>query len=145
MLNTVHVTAAAAIAQAIPDPAYAWPLALASHIALDTVPHWNWHPNGSAGRVAASMADVVVAFGLSIVLARGTEFFWVTFIACLLSMVPDLIQGPYYAWHWRPRWLQRFIGWESRRQKWAWMKPWMGMVTQVATLMLAGFWLVVGR
>jgi hypothetical protein len=132
LVNSVHVLSAAAIASVIPDPAFAWPLALGSHIALDTVPHWNWHPAGSKWEMLASMADVGLALVLTVWLAGWAEHFWITLIACILSMVPDLIQGPYYMWGWRPRWLQRFVGWESRRQKWPWMRPWMGIATQVA-------------
>lgn len=137
MVNTVHVAVAAAIVRIIPDPGYAWPLAIGSHIALDTIPHWNWHPNGSKARVLASAADIVIAAGVSFWLATISQHFWVTIIACFLAMVPDLIQGPYYAFNWRPGWLQRFINWESMRQKWPWMKAWMGILTQVATLVVA--------
>jgi hypothetical protein len=136
LLNSVHVTAAAAIVRIIPDPGFAWPLALASHIALDTIPHWNWHPGGTKWRIAASVVDIGVALGLSIGLAFWSQHYWVTLGACLLSMVPDLIQAPYHLWKWKPRWLQSFVSWESKRQKWAWMKPWMGLATQVVTALL---------
>ena len=137
MINVVHVTVAAAIVAVNGDPAYAWPLALGSHLAIDTIPHWNWHPTGSRARMVASITDVVAATGLSWWLASLAEHFWITLIACLLAMVPDLIQGPYYALGWRPPWLQRFVAWESRRQKWPWMRPWMGVATQVLILILA--------
>lgn len=137
MLNSIHVPVAAAIVRMVPDPALAWPLAIASHIILDTVPHWNWHPVGTKARLVASLADIAVSFGLSYWLASISPHFWVTLIACLLATVPDLIQGPYYVWGYKPHWLDVFVTWESKRQKWAWMKPWMGMVTQVITLAAA--------
>jgi hypothetical protein len=52
-------------------------------------------------------------------------------------MVPDLMQGPYYAWNWRPAWLSRWIAWESRRQKWPWMSKKVGVATQLLVLGLA--------
>ena len=133
MLNTVHVAAAAAIVRLVPDPAVAIPLALASHIVLDTVPHWNWHPGGTFSRVAGSVADIGVAAGVSALLATHSVHPWVTLAACFSSTVPDLIQGPYYFWGFRPPWLQAFIGWESRRQKWPWCPMWLGVATQAAT------------
>lgn len=137
MLNVVHVTAAAAIVGVVPNPAIAWPAALASHIVLDTVPHWNWHPAGSKLSIAASAADVLASFALSYWFAAQSENFWVVLIACLLSTVPDLIQGPYFLFNWRPKWLKAFIGWESKRQKWPWMSKWFGLATQVVTLALS--------
>lgn len=137
MLNSVHVTAAAAIAGVVPDPVLAWPLAFGSHIALDTVPHWNWHPAGNKFLIVASCADVALSFGLSYYFATISGHFWVTLIACLLSTVPDLIQGPYYFFKWRPGWLKAFIKWESTRQRWSWMTPWMGLATQVVTVAIS--------
>lgn len=137
MVNSVHVVAAAAIVGVIPDPAIAWPLALGSHLALDTIPHWNWHPGGTKLRMLASMTDIGLALGLAVWLSSISGYFWITVVACALSMLPDLIQGPYYAWGWRPDWLRRFVEWESRRQKWPWMRPWMGIVTQLAVAAVA--------
>jgi hypothetical protein len=139
LVNTVHVTVAAAIVAVNGDPAYAWPLAIGSHIALDTIPHWNWHPAGGRAQVIASSADIILAVGVSVWLAFMAEHFWITLIACGLAMVPDLVQGPYYLWNWRPQWLEQFVAWESRRQKWPWLRPWMGVATQMVVLLLAIF------
>lgn len=137
MLNTVHVAAAAAIVATTPNPALSLPLALASHIALDAVPHWNWSPGRTRRGKVASLGDGVLAIGLTGWLMTVVEPGWVVVIACALSMLPDVIQAPYHFWGWRPGWLVSFIAWERKRQKWPWMKPWMGIATQVAVFMLS--------
>jgi hypothetical protein len=106
-------------------------------LALDTIPHWNWHPAGSKAQVAASIGDVALSVGLSYVFASRAEHFWVTLGACLLSIMPDVIQGPYHLLGWKPAWLERFINWERVRQKWLWMRPWMGIATQVLVLIVS--------
>lgn len=132
MLNSVHVVAAAAIVTVIPDPLVSLPLAFASHIALDTIPHWNWSPGRTTLGKWASVADGLVAFGLIglLVWSLGTD--WVIIGAGLLSMLPDMIQAPYHFWGWKPGWLKAFVAWERKRQKWPWMEPWVGIVTQIA-------------
>ena len=137
MLNTVHVTAAAAIVVAIPDPVVSLPLALVSHIVLDTVPHWNWSPGKTMVGKLASINDgliaIIVILGLSIYLNNS----WVVLAAGLLSMLPDVIQTPYHFWGWQPGWLVSFINWERRRQRWPWMKKWMGVSTQIVVLIIS--------
>ncbi len=127
---------AAAIAGVVPEPAVALPLALASHLLLDTVPHWNWHPGGSLGRTAASFGDIAVATLASFGFAALSPHPVVTLLACFLSTVPDLIQGPYYFLGFRPAWLCAFINWERQRQKWPWMSQAFGIGTQVVTLIV---------
>ncbi len=138
MLNSVHVIAAAAIVVAIPNPAASLPLAFASHIALDTIPHWNWSPGKSPAGKAASVADGVVALIIIGLLYGYLEYNWVMLAAGLLAMLPDIIQAPYHFWNWQPHWLQVFIDWESKRQKWPWMQPWMGIMTQAVVVIAAG-------
>lgn len=142
MLNSVHVVSAAAIVAIVPDPRISLPLALISHIVLDTVPHWNWSPGKTQlGRVA-SIADGLTAIGLIGFLAWYLAD-WDVVGAGLLSMLPDVIQAPYHFWGWRPAWLHQFIAWERKRQKWDWMQPWMGIATQIATVAISAlviFW-----
>lgn len=140
MINTVHVSVAAALVTAIPNPAVSLPLALASHMVLDTVPHWNWSPGRTwRGRVA-SLTDGLMAVVVTWWLASASDQTLVMAIACFLSTVPDLIQAPYHFWGWRPGWLEAFIGWERKRQKWPWMSKWVGVGTQVVVF-IASLWI----
>lgn len=141
MLNSVHVVAAAAIVVAVPDPLISLPLAFGSHIVLDTIPHWNWSPGKTLAGKLLSVADGFIGVGLTGVLYWWLGENWVVVAAGLLSMLPDMIQAPYHFWGWKPQWLQVFISWERKRQKWEWMKPWMGVVTQLVTLILS-LWII---
>lgn len=136
MLNTVHVVTAAAIVVTIPDPRLSLPLALASHLIFDTIPHWNWSPGKTTKGQLASIADGVAAFAIIIFFAWQLQS-WIMVAAGILSMLPDIIQAPYHFLGWKPSWLSAFIEWERKRQKWPWMKPWMGIATQIATLAIA--------
>ena len=138
MLNSVHVVAAAAIVTAVPDWRISLPLALASHIVLDTVPHWNWSPGRTVRGRWASVADGIIAFVLIGLLYVYLDYNWIVLAAGLLSMLPDIVQAPYHFWGWKPSWLKSLIEWERRRQKWPWMQPWMGIVTQLVTLLISG-------
>lgn len=139
MLNTVHVTAAAAIVVAIPNPWFSLPLALASHLILDTIPHWNWSPGRTLAGKLASVNDGLLAIIVSLLLAWYLDKSWVVLAACFLSMLPDLIQAPYHFFKWQPHLLAAFINWERQRQRWPWMKPWMGIATQLAVLIISFF------
>lgn len=144
MLNSVHVTAAAAIVTLVPEPAIALPLALASHIILDTVPHWNWHPTGTPLRTGASILDVVLAAGLSLVYAQTTNQPWVVLAACFLSTLPDLVLGLHFMLKLKWHWLGSYVKWESRRQKWPWMSKSFGLATQAVTV-VASLWVIYWR
>ncbi len=137
MLNIVHVTAAAAIVTLIPNPLVSLPLALASHVILDTIPHWNWSPGKTMAGRLASVNDGFLAIIMTLLLAWHMDKSWVVLAAGFLSMIPDLIQAPYHFFHWQPKWLSSFVDWERRRQKWPWMKPWMGILTQVIVFVIS--------
>lgn len=141
MLNIVHVTTAAAIVTTIPNPWISLPLALVSHLALDTIPHWNWSPGRSLTGRLASVNDGLLAIILTFIFALYLDRSWIMIAAGALSMLPDVIQAPYHFWHWQPRWLVAFINWERQRQKWPWLKPWMGIATQLAVAALS-LWIV---
>jgi hypothetical protein len=134
LVNTVHVAAAAAIVRLVPQPELALPLALASHLVLDTVPHWNWRPGGNVFRVAASLGDGLGALILTLLFVQTAAVPWIMASACFLSTLPDLIQAPYYFLRFQPPALCRFIQWERTRQKWPWMSQAFGIGTQVATM-----------
>jgi hypothetical protein len=137
LLSTAHVMTAAAIITVVPQPWVSLPLALASHFVLDSVPHWNWRPGGSIGRVVSSLAETVVAAGLGWYLVVGANDQLLMLTAVVLSVMPDVVQVPYYFLRLKPNWLCRFIAWESGRQKWDWMPVWFGLMTQVVVFCLS--------
>src|SRR5690606_41011483 len=110
------------------------PLAFASHLVLDTIPHWNCSPGKTPRGKLASIADGVVALTLVAFLAWQMQS-WTMVAAGILSMIPDIIQAPYHFLRWKPGWLTAFIEWERKRQKWSWMRPWMGIATQIIALL----------
>lgn len=146
MLNTVHVATAAAIVTVVPNPVISLPLAFLSHFVLDTIPHWNWSPGRTSRGRAASIIDGVVGLGLTAIFTQIIGQTWIMVAAGVLSMTPDIIQAPYHFWRWQPLWLKTFIEWERRRQKWPWMKPWMGVATQVAAFAISVWimWIILG-
>lgn len=141
MLNIVHVTTAAAIVSVVPNPVISIPLAFASHIVLDTVPHWNWSPGKSLAGILASINDGLLSLALILVFAIYLDNSWVMIAAGLASMMPDIIQAPYHFFKWQPKWLTAFIDWERHRQRWSWMKPWHGLATQIVTAVVS-LWVI---
>lgn len=108
MLETPHVIVAAAIAAKIPNPAVSLPLALASHFLLDITPHWNPHLNretmefGKPTRrsTAIVIIDSSLALFSGLAIASSTlpnlASFFTIVIACFLSVLPDLVESPYF-------------------------------------------------
>ena len=108
MLETPHVVVGAAIATFIPNPLIALPLAFGSHFVLEKVPHWNPHLNTELkkyGKVtknstAIVAVDVVLSLVLGFAIASrvlpNTNHFIVVLMACFMSVLPDLIEGPYF-------------------------------------------------
>lgn len=152
MLETPHVIVGAAIASKIPNPYIALPLALASHFVLERVPHWNPHLNtefekyGKVTRqsTAIVVADVILALSFGIFIAStklpDTSHFLTILLACFFSVLPDVVEGPYF-----------FLGLKSKAMK-KWIKmqkaiqvdtgPFWGLFTQVATILAAFLWLL---
>src|SRR5438309_1133076 len=100
MLEFPHAMVGAAIATLIPIPAIALPLALASHFATDYIPHWNPHTesqgNFSTGSIAVIAADSLAALGVGIVLALRSNHPYLILLACLLAVLPDVVEIPHF-------------------------------------------------
>ena len=108
MLETPHVVVAAAIAVNVANPALAIPLALGSHFVLEKIPHWNPHLNTELkkfGKVSAQSTNIVIidsALALTLggliayMMLPNVGLALTVLLACLASVVPDLIEAPYY-------------------------------------------------
>ena len=111
MLETPHVVVAAAIAVNVANPAFAIPLTLGSHFVLEKVPHWNPHLNTELkkfGKVSAQSTNIVIidsilalTFGslVAYMMLPNVGLALTVLLACLASVVPDLIEAPYYFLH----------------------------------------------
>ena len=151
MLETPHVVVGAAIATFIPNPLIALPLAFGSHFVLEKVPHWNPHLNTEIkkyGKVTKSSTiivavDVVLSLILGITIASrvlpDTNHFMVILMACLMSVLPDLIEGPYFFLGIKQPFITKWIKFQKSIQNDASIMP--GLLTQLITILIALWWI----
>ena len=150
MLETPHVAFGAAIAIKTGNPWLAIPLAFTSHFLLERVPHWNPHLNTEMKKygkltnqtVAVIAIDLISAISLSIFLAKSqlpnVNSFNLVLASSFASILPDLIEGPYF-----------FLGMKNKFLTW-WLKsqkalqvdasPFWGLFTQFVTLIASIYW-----
>ncbi|MDP2649492.1 MAG: hypothetical protein Q8P10_01470 [bacterium] len=103
MTATGHAVIGTVIAAKIGNPALAVPIALASHIAADMIPHWDLATNGGRKKgkrlIVESALDVFLGFILSFVLVNlffpKTDLLYVFFIV-LIAQSFDWLMVPYY-------------------------------------------------
>jgi len=153
VLETPHVMVAAAIATATGNPLLAFPLSVASHFALDMVPHWNPHLNTDLKKYGnVSGVNKVIVFGDSL-LALGAGLYiantampdsylaFTILLACLGSTLPDLIEAPHYFLKIRNPLIDKYIKWQKSIQNDTSIIP--GVATQIITILIS-LW-VIGR
>lgn len=103
MTATTHALIGTIIAAKIGNPALAIPIAIASHIFADAIPHWDTATNrkqkGFRKMFADTMLDVALGFYLSylmvILFFPKTDPGYV-FIMILASQLIDWLTAPYY-------------------------------------------------
>ncbi len=150
MLETPHVAVGAAIAAKIPNPYIAIPLAFASHFFLDMTPHWNPHintemkKNGKLSRQTKFIliADILLAFIVGSYIAYSkaplNDFvFYSVMFASLASVMPDVVEAPYFFLNSKSALLQKWIKFQKSIQ--FDVAPLPGLLTQVIAI-LASFW-----
>ena len=151
MLETPHVAVGAAIASKIPNPFIAIPLAFMSHFVMEKVPHWNPHlvtETKKYGRptdrsVTIIILDVVLALGL------GSFIAWralpnighaiTILLASFASVLPDLIEAPYFFLKWRNKFLQSWLTFQKSIQ--VDTTPFWGVTTQIITILACLWWI----
>ena len=103
MTATSHAVIGTIIAAKIGNPALAVPIALASHVAADMIPHWDVATNGNGkgdGKVLKnSIVDVALGFLVSYLIIQ--LFFpqvnlLYAFVVIVASQLPDWLMIPYY-------------------------------------------------
>lgn len=75
MILSVHFLAGAALSRVIPEPALLAPAAMALHLALDVLPHWEYDFMRTSKKRAAAKIAIDIALGLLVValMLRGTS------------------------------------------------------------------------
>ncbi len=124
MLELPHAIVGAAIATAIPDPRISLPLAFASHFITEYIPHWNPHlftELKTLGRVSRRSL-IIVTIDASLALILGT---WIALrspqplivlAACFLAVLPDVMEIPYFFFHWHPKFEEKLVMWQRSHQ-----------------------------
>ena len=150
MLETPHVTVGAAIASKIPNPLIAIPLAFASHFVLERVPHWNPHLNREIkkfGKVTTLstvivIADVATSLIIGFYFASQKSINNTHYLAILASsfasVLPDVIEGPYFYLKVRGKLIERWISFQKSLQEDAPIVP--GLATQILTILACFYW-----
>lgn len=151
MLETPHVVVGAAIAFKVVNPALALPLALGSHFVLEKVPHWNPHlftETKKFGKVSKSstkivIADALLAFTLGVFIASralpNTTHAIVILLACFLSVLPDVVEGPYFFLNMKGKLIEKWIYFQKSLQADTDVVP--GILTQVVVIIAAFWWI----
>ena len=151
MLETPHVFVGAAIATKIPDPLIAIPLAFLSHFVLEMVPHWNPHLNSETEKYGypTKKSTLLVVADSSLALISGSLIAYsalpdtgrslTVLFACLASILPDLIEAPYFFLRIRNKLIQKWIVFQKSIQNDTSIIP--GLLTQVLTIAGVILWL----
>jgi hypothetical protein len=154
VLETPHVIVGAAIAARVSNPFLAIPLAFLSHFALELVPHWNPHINTEIkthGHITKESMRVMY-FDSFLALASGTFLSFaapsphgpiVSLIACFASVLPDVIEAPYFLFHYKHKFLLMWLRFQKSLQNDA--DPLPGLLTQGAFSMAALWWMFFPR
>lgn len=153
MLATSHALAAGIILKTIPDPKIALPLALASHFALDLIPHWDFAYNNNRPSQALTLKneknhlqlafyaglDVIFGFVLTLFLFRDLNPLLLS-TTIFFAQLPDWIEMPYYFFGLQ---LKPSI-WAKKMQKRIHSRaalPW-GLVSQIVVIVPLLWWVI---
>ncbi|OGM11496.1 hypothetical protein A2Z22_00400 [Candidatus Woesebacteria bacterium RBG_16_34_12] len=153
VLETPHVIVGAAIAIKVVNPALALPLAFGSHFLLEKIPHWNPHLNSELkkfGKITnkstkiiildASCALVIGSYLSSLVLPN-LSYALTIFFSCFLSVLPDLVEAPYFFLNYRNKKIDKWIGFQKVMQENASLLP--GLFSQLLVVFAALWWISV--
>ena len=151
MLETPHVVVGAAIGVSITNPILAIPLALASHIVLDRIPHWNPHfyteteEKGKPGRESTifALADITIALVLGLFIASqflpNTSQAILIVFTSLAAVLPDLVKSPFYYLGIRNGIMKRWVDFERSLQVETSFIP--GVISQLLIIVAGLYWI----
>ena len=103
MTATAHALVGAVIAAKVGNPALAIPIALASHVVMDAIPHWDTGTHSKEKNknkvLIDSAIDATVGFALSFLLIYflfpQTSYLYAFFII-IVAQLFDWLMAPYY-------------------------------------------------
>jgi len=151
MLETPHVLVGAAIASKIPNPLISIPLALASHFLLEKIPHWNPHLDTETKKYGqpTKKSTIITIIDSTIALFSGsyiaclalpnTGHALTIFFACFFSILPDLVEAPYFFLNFRKDILKRWIKFQKSIQ--IDTGPLLGLFTQLVVIIASLLWI----
>lgn len=151
MLETPHVIVGAAIATKVAHPILSLPLALGSHFVLDILPHWNPHINREIKKygkptkesTAIITTDSIMALSIGSFIAfqsGSTSQSIIVLLCCFLSVVPDVVEAPYYFLGKKTPVIEKWITWQKGIQND--VSPFWGILSQVAVSVAALLWII---
>ena len=151
MLETPHVFIGAAIAVAVPNPLISIPLAFASHFVMEMVPHWNPHLNTEMEKFGkpTRRSTAITAVDSTLALVSGSfiafQFLpnmsqaFLILACCFASVLPDVMEGPYFFLKMKSKWVTKWIGFQKSLQNDT--TAFWGLATQLLTIAAVIFWL----
>jgi len=97
MTGLNHAVTGALVAVVASEPVVAFPAALASHFAIDSLPHWNYQiPGHQKFRSAAIGFDLLASILLLALLAVFLDAqWWLVSLSGLIAILPDTMWLPY--------------------------------------------------
>ena len=152
MLETPHVVVGAALAYKFGNPALAIPLAFTSHFFLERVPHWNPHLNTETDKYGkpTMQSTILTVIDSSVALLSGSYIAFhalpnymqtINILACsLASVMPDLIEAPYFFLNMRYPIIKKWIMFQKSLQEDT--TPFWGFITQGLTIATAIWWII---
>ena len=134
MLETPHVALGIAIAVAVPNPLISIPLAFASHFVLDMTPHWNPHLNTETKKYGYLTNKTLLIIGLDLACAAVLTAFVSKgniniLLASFASILPDIVEGPYFLLGWKNEFVKKWISFQKSIQSDA--NIYWGLLTQI--------------
>ena len=150
VLETPHAIVGAAIATKVVHPALAIPLSFASHFILEKVPHWNPHLNTETEKYGrpTKRSTTIVIIDATVALVSGSYIAYralpntalaITILAsCFFSVLPDIIEAPYFFLGVRNKAVKRWITFQKSLQVDTEVIP--GLLTQLMIVGAAVWW-----
>ncbi len=151
MLETPHVAVGAAIASKIPNPFISIPATLLSHFILDMTPHWNPHINREIKKFGHptkqsvniirvdSIAALILGTAIAIHSLPNTAQFLNIMACSLVSVLPDVVEIPYYFFRRKDNIIEKWIAWQKSIQND--VAPWYGLTTQAIIIVASIVWI----
>lgn len=152
MLETPHVALGTAIALAIPNPLISVPLSFASHFLLDMTPHWNPHLNAETKKygyltnptlliIGLDLASTLIFVGIFAHRALPDNQLFMNILLCSFSSIlPDIVEGPYYLFGYKNKYLEVWRKFQKSIQADA--NVFWGLLTQIATVGASLYWIL---